>query len=99
VSEQRVGDGWEEWRNHVLAEQQRFSTALLTGLEDIHEVRSAIAILLETKKQVDDLAKKINDTLVPGQRELFVRVGLLSGAISLGTSTVISLVIWFLTSR
>jgi len=68
-------------------------------LKAVGDMEKHVAVLLETKTQVADLTKTINEKLVPNQRELFVRVGILASGISIGLSTVISLAIWFFTSR
>ena len=95
----RSPNGWERWREHVLAEQRRMNDVLIMLVKEHGIVVRDVAVLLETKTQVADLTKTINENLVPNQRELFVRVGILASGISIGLSTVISLAIWFFTNR
>ena len=95
----RSPNGWERWQEHVLAEQRRMNDVLIMLVRELGIVVRDVAVLLETKAQVADLTRVINEKLVPNQRELFVRVGVLASGISIGLSTVISLAIWFFTSR
>ena len=95
----RGPNGWERWQEHVLAEQRRMNDVLTMLVKEHGIVVRDVAVLLETKAQVADLTKTINENLVPNQRELFVRVGILASGISIGLSTVISLAIWFFTNR
>ena len=93
----RSPDGWDRWQEHVLAEQRRMNEVLIMLVKGIGVVERDVAVLLETKTQVAALTKVINEKLVPGQRELFVRVGVLATGISVGISTAISLAMWFIT--
>ena len=62
--ESRSLNGWERWREYVLAEQRRMNNVLLQLVKSDSDIEKQIAVLLENRAYVSDLSKLVNEKLL-----------------------------------